>query len=203
MPDRADVASLVLASAAGDEAAWNELVRRFAPMVAAITRQFRLPDGDRQDVCQTVWLRLVEHLCGLREPAALAGWIASTTRHECIRCLRQAGRTVPVDPLNGWQLERSDGSTTDARLLAAERYDVLRRALAELPPHQRELLLMLAADPPFSYAEVSRILDIPIGSIGPTRGRVLARLRETTAIRTYLEATGAAGTGGGHHAELG
>jgi DNA-directed RNA polymerase specialized sigma24 family protein len=80
---------------------------------------------------------------------------------------------------------------------------VLRRALAELPAHQRELLLMLAADPPYSYAEVSKILDIPIGSIGPTRGRILARLRETTVIRTYLEASGAAGTGGGQHAELG
>jgi RNA polymerase sigma factor (sigma-70 family) len=172
-------------------------------MVAAITRHFRLSEGDRQDVCQTVWLRLVEHLTDIREPAALAGWIASTTRHECIRCVRQADRTVPVDPTNGWQLERSDGPAADADLLAAERHGVLRRALAELPAHQRELLLMLAADPPYSYAEVSKILDIPIGSIGPTRGRILARLRETTVIRTYLEASGAAGTGGGQHAELG
>jgi RNA polymerase sigma factor (sigma-70 family) len=182
MPDR-EVAVLVRASAAGDETAWNELVRRFAPMVVAIARHYRLPDGDRQDVCQTVWLRLVEHLSDIREPAAVAGWIASTTRHECVRSLRHADRTVPVDPINGWQLERPDGSAADAGLLLAERHDVVRRALAELPEHQRELLLLLAADPPLSYAEVGRILGIPVGSIGPTRARCLNQLSANPAIR--------------------
>jgi RNA polymerase sigma factor (sigma-70 family) len=196
-----DLAALVRASAAGDEDAWNELVDRYAHLVVAVTRQYRLPPADAQDVSQTVWLRLVEHLSDIREPAALPGWIVSTTRHECLRQLRVIGRTVPVDPMNAWQLDRPDPGELDSDVLEAERQQALRDALAELAPEQRALLTLLAADPPPSYAEISRILDMPVGSIGPTRGRILDKLRGTTAIKAYLEATGdAARTGGGRHA---
>jgi RNA polymerase sigma factor (sigma-70 family) len=201
MTQTRDVAALVRASAAGDQDAWNVLVERYAPLVVAVIRQYRLPPADVQDVSQTVWLRLVEHLADIREPAALPGWIVSTTRHECLRQLRVLGRTVPVDPMNAWQLDRPDPAELDSDVLAAERHQALRDALAELPPEQRELLTLLATDPPASYAEISRILDIPIGSIGPTRGRILDKLRGTAAIRSYLEATGgAARRGGGRHA---
>lgn len=201
MAETYDLPALVRASAGGDEDAWNELVRRYAHLVMTVTRQYRLSPADAQDVSQTVWLRLVEHLTDIREPAALPGWIVSTTKHECLRQRRAAGRTVPVDPINGWQLDRPDGINVDSRLLEAERHQVLRDGIAELPPDQRDLLILLAADPPHSYAEISEILGIPVGSIGPTRGRILGKLRETNAIRTYTEATGgAARTGGGRHA---
>lgn len=201
MTETSDLAALVRASVDGDEDAWIELVRRHAGLVHAVTRQFRLSPSDAQDVCQTVWLRLVEHLAQIREPAALPGWIVTTTRHECMRQIRTGGRTVAMDPLDLTELFRLDGAEVDQALLAAERHQVLRDGLAELPPQQRELLVLLAADPPYSYAEISRILGIPIGSIGPTRSRILERLRETTAVRAYLAASSeAAGTGGGRHA---
>jgi len=201
MAETYDLPALVRASAGGDQDAWNELVRRYAHLVMTVTRQFRLSPADAQDVSQTVWLRLVEHLTDIREPAALAGWIVSTTRHECLRQRRVAGRTVPVDPINGWQLDKPEAVDIDSRLLEAERHQVLRDGIAELPPDHRELLALLSADPPHSYAEISEILGIPVGSIGPTRGRILGKLRETNAIRTYTEASGgAAPTGGGRHA---
>jgi RNA polymerase sigma factor (sigma-70 family) len=201
MAETYDLPALVQASASGDEDAWNELVRRYAHLVMTVARQYRLSPADAQDVSQTVWLRLVEHLTDIREPAALAGWIVSTTKHECLRQRRVAGRTVPVDPTNGWQLDRPDAIDIDSQLLEAERHQVLRDGIAELPPDQQALLTLLATDPPRSYAEISQILGIPVGSIGPTRGRILEKLRETDAIRTYTEATGgAARTGGGRHA---
>lgn len=204
LPDPTNVAFLVGASADGDEAAWSELLRRYAPLVIAIIRQHRLPTVDAEDVCQTVWLRLVEHLPDIREPAALAGWIASVTRHECLHSLRLTGRLVPVDPVDGGPLDRPDGIVLDSNLLAAERHQVLRDALAELPAQHRELLALLAADPPPSYVTISEKLGIPIGSIGPTRGRILARLRETNAVQTYLAAAGdTAPSGGGRHADAG
>jgi RNA polymerase sigma factor (sigma-70 family) len=183
-----DLSDLVKASVDHSEDAWNELVRRFAGLVAFVIRHFRLSAADSQDVSQLVWLRLVEHLGQLREPDALPGWLATTARHECERYLRMNGRSVAMDPLTMRLADRADGPDIDELLLAAERRQVLLDGLGELTPQQRELLMMLTADPPYAYAEISRILGIPIGSIGPTRSRVLDKLRDTGAVRTYLEA---------------
>jgi RNA polymerase sigma factor (sigma-70 family) len=183
-----DLPTLVKASIDRDEDAWNELVRRFAGLVAFVIRHYRLAAADTQDVSQLVWLRLVEHLGQIREPAALAGWLATTTRHECERYLRVNGRSVAVDPSMIQEDDRAAGAEIDEMLLTAERRQVLLDGLAQLQPQQRELLLMLTADPPYAYAEISRILGIPVGSIGPTRSRVLDKLRDTDAIRAYLGA---------------
>jgi len=193
MADIADMSewelpALVKASIDRDEEAWNELVRRFAGLVAFVIRHYRLSPSDTQDVSQLVWLRLVEHLGQIREPAALPGWLATTTRHECERYLRVNGRSVAVDPAMMREDDREAGPEVDDVLLAAERRQVLLDGLSQLQPQQRELLLMLCADPPYAYAEISRILGIPIGSIGPTRSRVLDKLRDTDAVRAYLGA---------------
>jgi RNA polymerase sigma factor (sigma-70 family) len=190
-----DLPRLVKASVDHDEEAWNELVRRFAGLVAFVIRHYRLSAADTQDVSQLVWLRLVEHLADIREPSALPGWLATTTRHECERYLRINGRSVAMDPLTMRLTDKADGPEVDELLLAAERRQVLLDGLRELTDQQRELLLMLTADPPYAYAEISRILGIPIGSIGPTRSRVLDKLRDTDAVRAYLDADDSAQIG--------
>jgi RNA polymerase sigma factor (sigma-70 family) len=199
--DSDDLPVLVEACVHGDEEAWNELVRRYAGLVTHVIRRYRLSPADAQDVGQLVWLRLVEHLRYLREPAALPGWLATTTRHECERHLRTNGRSIAVDPLTMVRQDPAGETEIDAVLLATERRQVLLDGLAELAPQQRELLMMLAADPPHAYAEISRILGIPVGSIGPTRSRILDKLRGTSAVRAYLDATaGVARTEGRRHA---
>ena len=199
--DTDDLPALVSRGVAGDEGAWNELVRRYAGLVTHVIRRYRLPPADAQDVGQLVWLRLVEHLAQLREPAALPGWLATTTRHECERHLRTTGRSIAVDPQTMVQPAADEQADVDAVLLATERRQVLLDGLAELAPQQRELLMMLAADPPYAYAEISRVLGIPVGSIGPTRSRILGKLRGTTAVRSYVEATAEiARAEGGRHA---
>jgi RNA polymerase sigma factor (sigma-70 family) len=190
-----DLPRLVKASVDHDEEAWNELVRRFAGLVAFVIRHYRLSATDTQDVSQLVWLRLVEHLSDIREPSALPGWLATTTRHECERYLRVNGRSVAMDPLTMRLTDKTEGPEIDELLLAAERRQVLLDGLRELTEQQRELLLMLTADPPYAYAEISRILGIPIGSIGPTRSRVLDKLRDTEAVRAYLDADDSAQIG--------
>ncbi|QGQ20887.1 sigma-70 family RNA polymerase sigma factor [Cellulomonas sp. JZ18] len=175
---------------------WAEIVRRHTSLVMARVRQFRLTPQQAEDVAQTVWLNLLEHLADLREPAALPGWIATATRHECIRVTNLSRRAVPVDPTTG-RFDVQDDTELDEELLRAERHAALRAALAELPPHQRELLLLLSTDPPPSYQEVSARLGIPIGSIGPTRQRGLARLRRTAALTHYLAAPGRTALGEG------
>jgi RNA polymerase sigma factor (sigma-70 family) len=181
------VSSLVERARDGDQSAWDALVERYLPLVCGTIARTGLYGAEADDVNQTVWLRLVEHLDEIREPLALPGWIATTARRECIRALQKQGRLVPVDPQAGSQLEREPSQPAlDEVLLADERRQALREGLAELPADRRALLLLLLEDPPLPYSEVSARLGIPVGSIGPTRARALAQLRNSAALRTFL-----------------
>lgn len=205
------VVDLVRAAAAGERAAWDEIVTRYAPLVLSVTRRCRLAGEDGQDVAQTVWLRLVEHLGQLREPAALPGWLVSTTRHECLRVLAAARRTTPVD--TGVLAESRDAAVdggVDDRLLADERHTGVLSAVAALPSRHRELLLLLAADPPVAYRQIADRLGMPVGSIGPTRARALAALRSSPAVQALLDGAVASSSapssvvrGGGRHGVAG
>ncbi len=181
------ITSLVDAAAAGDEHAWHEIVDRYAPLLASVIRRFQLTTAETQDVAQTVWLRLIEHLSSLREPRALPMWIITTSRRESLRYLAGRRRTLPYDPLDpSWLATSAEDAEPDAELLRAERHEALLAGLAELPARQRELLLLLVEDPPLSYAQISQRTGVPVGSIGPTRGRALDRLRQTFAVRDHL-----------------
>ncbi len=185
--NRPDLAALVEAARRGEPSAWSELVHRFTPLVHTIASRYRLGAHDAEDVGQVVWLRLLEHIQRLREPSALPGWIATTARHESLRLARAHGRTFLVDPLEGTSHEFvADHPDIDADLLQHEVVEVVQDGLAELPAAQRDLLLLLVADPPLSYREISTRLGRPIGSIGPTRARTLARLEGTSAVSRYI-----------------
>lgn len=181
------IADLVQAAMAGDEDAWRQLVERYLPLVKSVIRSLGLFGQDAQDVSQILWLRLVEHLKDLREPRALPGWIRTTTRNECTQLLRNARRAVPVGASVEPETVTVTAGELDADLLRAERHQALLQAFAELPEHQRKLLVLLTADPPLSYAEVGRRLGMPSGSIGPTRARALKNLRESAAVAGLIE----------------
>jgi RNA polymerase sigma factor (sigma-70 family) len=186
-----DVATLVDGARRGDQRTWDELVERFLPLVSAVIARHRLRGADAADVNQTVWLRLVEHLDGLREPRALPGWIATTTRHECLRSIDRSKRSFPVDPQVPSCLDRAEDDDLIVDLITLERQQALRAALTELPDGRRELLTLLLADPPLPYREISGRLGIPVGSIGPTRARALEQLRNSTALRGFCAGTAA------------
>ncbi|WP_341716120.1 sigma-70 family RNA polymerase sigma factor [Micromonospora sp. FIMYZ51] len=200
MSDRS-VTVLVPAAARGDEAAWAELVRRYTPLVYSVIRAHDLGGADAADVNQTVWLRLVEYLDRLRDPQALAAWLAVTTRRECYRMTRLGRRTQPVDPtdvaLDAYHGSWTDVAAPDEELLRAERRQALREGFAQLPPRCQELLSLLTTDPPLSYRDAADRLGVPIGSIGPTQARCLRRLRDCPALAPYLSPAGTAGTKGG------
>jgi RNA polymerase sigma factor (sigma-70 family) len=128
-------------------------------------------------VTQTTWLRLLEHIDRIEYPDRVGSWLAATARNECLRSLASHKRVVLGH--DGAELDETVAHEpeVDARLLAEERAQVVRDALARLPRRWQRLLELLMADPPVPYAEISDELDLPIGSIGPTRGRCLARLR--------------------------
>jgi RNA polymerase sigma factor (sigma-70 family) len=176
-PMEFEAGELVRAAAAGDEGAWRDLVERFARMVWFTARSVGLSPAAAADVSQTTWLRLAEHLGRIREPSRVGAWLAVTARREALRVSRIESRVLLVDP---WTelATMSSGQEPDSELLAAERNATLQHALAGLSARCVELLRALVADPPMTYEEISENLEIPMGSIGPTRGRCLARLRD-------------------------
>jgi RNA polymerase sigma factor (sigma-70 family) len=182
MRDDPSVIALVERAVNSDQTAWNDIVERYAPLVWSVCARYRLNDQDIEDVGQTVWLLLVEHLAELREPAALPGWLVTTTHRECQRALTTARKTETAGAKLDDALLVVDGTLIEQEILAAERNAALRLALRELPPRCQQLLAMLISDPPYSYAEISAALEIPMGSIGPQRSRCLERLRRTAAL---------------------
>jgi len=172
-----DVAVLVQRAAAGDRQAWERLVDQFARLIWAMTRDFKLAESDAADVFQATWLRLLEHIDRLEYPARVGSWLAATARHECLRSLAAQKRLVLVHDEVPLREVAAAAPELDERLLAEERAQDVRQALSSLPGHWQQLVELLMADPPASYAEISDQLGLPVGSIGPTRGRCMARLR--------------------------
>jgi RNA polymerase sigma factor (sigma-70 family) len=172
-PDNA-AADIVRKAIGGDRAAWDELVSRYTPLIWSIARAHRLNTADAADVSQATWLKLVQHLPRVKSPEAIGGWLATTARRECLRLLSEHARVVHPEELP----EPVDGRPPlDERLLTGERDALLWRAFSRLRPSDQALLRLLAAEPAPSYIEVAAALDMPIGSIGPTRARALERLR--------------------------
>ena len=195
--DDPGVVALVTRASGGDQDAWHELVDRYAPLVYTICTRYRLSNHDIEDVGQNVWLLLVEQLGKLREPAALPGWLATTTARECLRVVTAANKAERL----GTGLDDSvlfvDDTAIDEEILMAERNAALRAAFAELPPRCKQLLSMLVRDPPRSYAEIHAALGIPVGSIGPQRARCLDRLRRSSALAALVEGDEKIDTRGG------
>ena len=161
---------------------------RFSGLVWAVARAHRLANADAADVFQTTWLRLAEHIGRIEHPERVGAWLATAARRECLQNLRSAAKTTPTDDMDRLDITPDVGNPTEEAVLAAEqeredaeRATELRRAFGRLPGRCRELLRVLMASPPPSYAEVAAALGLPLGSIGPTRGRCLQRLREEMA----------------------
>jgi DNA-directed RNA polymerase specialized sigma24 family protein len=132
---------------------------------------------------------MVDYLHAIRDPAAFAGWLATTTRRECSRVVR-APRGLPGDGYlpDAQAVSDPQGLTPEQELLVSERHATLREALMDLPSCCQQLIALLIEDPPVPYAQISTKLGIPVGSIGPNRACCLGRLRRHPAIAALINA---------------
>lgn len=193
MHDDPSVLSLLTRAQAGDQQAWDTLVDWYAPLVWSICRRYRLADADAGDVGRTVWLRLADQLDTIGDPATLPSWLATATARESAQALpaawgpHAAGRTPQATNIPD-ATAATAGHELEHELQLAERHTALREALAHLPPGCQRLLTLLLGDPPDPDAKISAELGIPIGRIGPDRGRCLAMLRAHPAIAALINA---------------
>jgi RNA polymerase sigma factor (sigma-70 family) len=191
-----EVIDLVTRARCGDRSAWDQLVDRYSPLIWSICHRWQLDRTDAEDVGQAVWLRLVEQLDNLRDPAALPGWLVTTTQRECSRVRRSRGRLAAGGQVpDAENLPDEQATTAEDVLFMAERHAALRAAFTDLPANWQQLLTLLTTDPPTPYAEISVKLGIPVGSIGPNRSRCLDRLRRHPSIAGLIDAEAANAAG--------
>jgi RNA polymerase sigma factor (sigma-70 family) len=175
---------VVLAAAARDAGAWCTLVEQFTARLRAVARAHRLAAHDVEEVVQTAWLRLVEHIESIRNPDAVGAWLEVTAVRESRRLVHNGRREMPAPPDS---LEESAiPAVGERRLVADECRTALGRALARLSHGQQELLRALLAEESPSYAAIAVRLGIPVGGIGPTRARAIERLRSDEALMRTL-----------------
>ena len=186
MRDDPFVADLVTRARKGDQQAWDVLVERYSPLIWSICRHYRLSRADAEDVGQRTWLQFVNHLGAIRDPAALPGWLTTTTRRECNRVVRAARGPQAAGQLLDENIPDKQTRTAEQELLAAELHAALREAFTCLSPSRQQLMAMLIEDPPVPYTEISARLGIPVSSIGPTRRRCLDQIRHHPAIAALI-----------------
>jgi RNA polymerase sigma factor (sigma-70 family) len=190
------VDDLVTRARKGDKQAWDALVERYAPLIWSICRRHRLTSADADEVGQMVWLQLVAHLNQIRDPAAIPGWLATTTHREACRIQRATRRWQPLGRvLDADHILDQQAGEAEHELMAAERHAALHEAFTRLPSCWQQLIAALIADPPVPYAQISAQLGIPVGSIGPTRNRCLDKLRRDPAIAALINAEDASAGG--------
>jgi len=180
---------LVALARDGDADAWHEIVRRFDDSIRAVVRAHALDAPTARDMVQQTWTTAVAQIGAVREADALGGWLRTIARRECRRTVArkrreqaQYGKYHLVGDAENQELEiHSDRPTPEDEALRAERRALLRVAWGNLPERDRMLLTLLMDEPKRPYVEISRDTGLPVGSIGPTRARSLARLRAQLA----------------------
>ena len=188
-PDSFTEPDLIERCLAGDDAAWRDLISRYQGLIYSVPRRMGLSPEASADVFQCVCVLLFQRLSSIRDPNRLGGWLLTTASREAIRASRRAKRTVSIESGREDAVGSAESDLPDLRPLAdedresLERAQLLRSALAEMSDRCRTLLEAFLNDEEANYRDVARRLGIPIGSIGPTRARCFAKLKDMLASR--------------------
>jgi RNA polymerase sigma factor (sigma-70 family) len=178
-----DLVAVVLGGGSDAADAWGVLVEGHATLVWKVVRCFGLSKEASWDAYQSTWLRAVERLDTLRDPERFPGWLATIARREALGVIRTRNKLVPTADLTE---PTADDPPPDDRPQRHELQQAVREGFARLPRECQDLLRLLSADPPVPYKEIEQLLDMPRGSIGPTRSRCLEKLRKTPPMVAFI-----------------
>ena len=173
-----DVEALVLAYRAGDNLALQMLMTCFSRMMTSVARRYLRSTHDVEDAVQDAWMAFVRAADGIDRPAALAGWLSTTTGRAALLIAHRQSRCVPSELSFEKALPAEEPDPVVLELEVA----AVRDAVERLRPTDRDLITMLF-DAELSYAEIEMRTGRPSGAIGPTRQRVMNKLRSDRSIR--------------------
>jgi RNA polymerase sigma factor (sigma-70 family) len=160
----------------GDAVALDELVRVMTPVLWHVVRAYRLSTELAEDVVQTTWLSLVRSQSSIQEPTAVGGWLTTTARREAWKVAKATGRALPVEDDELARRLPDEDSAEDA-VVRRDGEERLWEAVDRLSERCRQLLRIVAFEHRPDYTKIAADLGMPVGSIGPTRGRCLQKLR--------------------------
>lgn len=176
--------SLVLACRRGEADAWSVLVNRYQRLIYTIPRRAGLDEDQAAEVFQRTFARLLENLDRIRQPESIHAWLVTTARRETLQLIRQQradqsfSQADILDNRLNSETIRDENPLPGETLEHLEEQHLIRMAIAAMDERSRDLLTLLYYHPdPLSYAEIAAVLDIPEGSVGPTRARCLEKLR--------------------------
>lgn len=174
---------LVQECLSGNRGAWESLVQRYSRLIFSIALRSGLSEDDAADVFQVVCVKLLANLEKLKDDKHLTGWLITTAKHECFHTLRQKSRIQSLhasgDADSTLEVVAAEDGHPDEAILQAEQEHLVRQAVVELGGRCRQLIESLyLTDPPATYVDVSQRMNMPVGSIGPTRARCLKNLKE-------------------------
>jgi RNA polymerase sigma factor (sigma-70 family) len=191
MPNVADLdawsGDLVRRYCAGDPTSIDPLMARFRPVVAGAARRHVYSAHDVEDVVQETWLAFVTKAPQIREPERVVGWLRTTATNLARRLAMRNSRTELIDDT---AIERAVPSfEDDVTTLALERSqrDAFEEAVEQLSCPDRHLVSLLIDERGLSYGTIGGLLERPVGSIGPSRQRVVAKIRRQTVVKALLE----------------
>ena len=177
----ADFGELLTRALGGDQGAWRLLVGALSALILRVARAHRLGDADALDICQNTWLTLTQLPAGLRDPARLPGWLATTARRQALRTLSASRREIPSDEHE----PPAPAPSPEHVVLGTERDRVLWQVVDTLPARDRALVHLLATEPSLTHADLAKRLGVAPGTIGPLRRRTLDRLRRAMEAQGY------------------
>lgn len=181
-----DLREVVDRASRGEEGAWKIIVMRFSGLIRRIARAYGLCHSDISDISQIVWMRAFENIAKVRDPRHLGTWIAVVTERECMHLVRKTSNEQLISDHE--ELDRADDAPAlDHRIITREQEEAVRQAINSLPSKGRLLMLLLIAGEKPEYEAVAQKLNMPVGSIGPTRQRCLRLLRENVALRELMD----------------
>lgn len=164
-----------------DADAWEVLIRRYQRLIASITSKFRLAPDDAADIFQAVCIALLKQLPSLNRDSKLSSWFITVTVRECWKLRQRSGRTVAFDDPQWEAVAESadpDATTSEEQVMLLERQHLVRAALKQLTARCQSLLgKLFYSQEDLPYSVIASESGMPVASIGPTRGRCLAKLK--------------------------
>ena len=185
-PDRAwSDARLIRRCLDGDDRAWSALIEKYKNLIYSIPIRYGASPDDAADIFQSVCVELLSELPRLRKRASFRSWLITVTAHQAFQWKRKTRRRAEEE-LTPAEEERLETDPSPDLVEQLQREQVMRDAIAELPPRCREMItLLFFSEPQLPYRDVAQQLGLAVGSIGFIRGRCLKRLQRMLEERGF------------------